>query len=78
MLVTDQIELGSAPAAPVASIHGLGDVNVAGVAFDAERPPLQIELVDMIGDKPRPDMGGLVLHLLHEPGALDFTSAKPG
>ena len=31
----------------------------------------QIDLVDVVGDELGADMGGLLLHLLHEPGALD-------
>ena len=49
----------------------LGDIDLAGIAFDAERPPRQIDLVDMVGDHLGADMGGLLLHLLHEPRALD-------
>ena len=49
----------------------LGDIDLAGIAFDAERPPRQIDLVDVVGDHLGADMGGLLLHLLHEPRPLD-------
>jgi hypothetical protein len=46
-------------------------VDLARLAFEAERPGLQVDPGDMIGDDAGADMGGLLLHLLHEPGALD-------
>ena len=36
-----------------------------------ERAPGEIDLVDVIGDELGADMGRLLGHLLHEPGALD-------
>ena len=49
----------------------LGEIDVAAVAGQAERPLRQFELGDEIGDDFGADMGGLLLHLLHQPGALD-------
>jgi hypothetical protein len=51
--------------------HRVGDIDVARVAFDPERALLEIEPGHMVGDEPRADMLGLLLHLLHQPGALD-------
>jgi hypothetical protein len=51
--------------------HGIGDIVVAGIALQPERPPRKIDFVDVIGDEPRPDMLGLLAHLLHQPGTLD-------
>ena len=49
----------------------LGEIDIAGIAFDPERAPGEIDLVDVIGNKLGADMGRLLGHLLHEPGALD-------
>ena len=49
----------------------VGEVDVAGIAVEPERPPREIDLVDVVGDELGADMGRLLLHLLHEPGALD-------
>ena len=46
-------------------------IDVARVAGQAERPLRQVELGDEIGDDFGADMGGLLLHLLHQPGTLD-------
>ena len=50
---------------------GFGEIDVAAVAGQAERPLREIELGDEIGDDLGADMGGLLLHLLHQPRALD-------
>src|SRR6202042_1710162 len=47
------------------------EIDVAGIAFEPERALLRIELDNMIGDELGADMFALLLHLLHEPGALD-------
>ncbi len=49
----------------------VGEIDIAGIAIEPERAARQIELVDVVGDHPGADMGRLLLHLLHEPGALD-------
>jgi hypothetical protein len=51
--------------------HAVGEIDVAGVAGEPERPMRELELVDEIGDDLRSDMDRLLLHLLHQPGALD-------
>ena len=50
---------------------GFGEIDVAAVAGQPERPLREIELGDEIGDDLGADMGGLLLHLLHQPRALD-------
>ena len=50
---------------------GVGEIDVAAVAFDAERALLEVEPGDVVGDEPRADVLGLLLHLLHQPRALD-------
>ena len=52
-------------------IDGFGEIDVAAVAGQPERPPRKIELGDEIDDDLGADMVGLLLHLLHQPGALD-------
>ena len=47
------------------------EVVLAGIAFEPERPARQLDLVHVVGDDPGADMLGLLLHLLHQPGALD-------
>ena len=51
--------------------HGFGEIDVAGIAGEPERPLRELEFGDEIGDDPGADMGSLLLHLLHQPGALD-------
>ena len=51
--------------------HGFRQIDVAAIAGQAERPLRQFELVDEIGDDLGADMRRLLLHLLHQPGALD-------
>ena len=51
--------------------HGLADVAVAQIAGRDKRPARQIERVDLVEDDAGPDMLGLLLHLLHQPGTLD-------
>ncbi len=46
-------------------------ISIAGVAVDVERPARKIDLVDVVGHQPRAHMHGLLLHLLHQPRALD-------
>ena len=50
---------------------GFGEIDVAAVAGQAERPLPEFKLGDEIGDDLGADMGGLLLHLLHQPRALD-------
>src|SRR6201982_1106199 len=47
------------------------EVMVAGLALDPERPVGKIDLAHMIADELGPDVLGLLLHLLHQPGPLD-------
>ena len=49
----------------------LGEIDIAGIAVEPKRPARQIDFAHMVGDEPGADMSGLLLHLLHEPGALD-------
>ena len=49
----------------------LGKIDLAGFAFEPERTCRQVDLGDMVIDDAGADMLGLLLHLLHEPGALD-------
>jgi hypothetical protein len=49
----------------------VGEVDVAGIADQPERPLRQFHLVHMIGNDARADVRGLRLHLLHQPGTLD-------
>ena len=51
--------------------QGVGEIDVAGIAGQPERPLRQLDLADVVGDDPGADMLGLLLHLLHQPGALD-------
>ena len=55
----------------------VGGVDVARITLEAERPRVQIRLDNVIRDQPRPDMGGLQAHLLHEPGPLDDIGESP-
>ncbi len=48
-----------------------GEIDVAAVAGQAERPLREFEFDDEIGDELGADVGGLLLHLLHQPRALD-------
>ena len=49
----------------------LSEIDIARITFDAEWAARQIDFVDVVSDKPGADMGRLLLHLFHEPGALD-------
>ena len=49
----------------------VGEIAIAGIAFDPERAPGEIDFVDVIGNEPGADMGRLLGHLFHEPGPLD-------
>src|SRR5262245_47950598 len=51
--------------------HAVGEVVIAGIAIDSERAPAEIGSAHMVGNELGPDMLGLPLHLLHQPGALD-------
>ena len=51
--------------------HGVGEIDVAGIAGQPERARGGVEIVDVVGDDPGADMLGLLLHLLHQPGPLD-------
>ena len=46
-------------------------IAVAGIADADERPARQVDLDDGVEEQLRADMLGLLLHLLHQPGALD-------
>jgi hypothetical protein len=50
---------------------GVRHIDVAGIADEAERTLAELELGHQIGDDLGADMGRLLLHLLHQPGALD-------
>src|SRR6185437_2533594 len=47
----------------------LGDIDIARIADAGEGPPRQVAGDDDVADHPRADMLGLLLHLLHQPGA---------
>src|SRR5262249_19369145 len=49
----------------------IGQIDVAGIAGEPERPARKFDLVDVVGDELGADVLGLLLHLLHQPGALD-------
>src|SRR4029077_9346803 len=51
--------------------QAIGEIAVAGIAFDPAWTLPKIDLVHVVGDEPGPDVLSLLLHLLHEPGALD-------
>src|SRR5262249_17389149 len=51
--------------------HAVGEVVTAGIAIDSERASAEVDLAHMVGNELGPDMLGLLLHLLHQPGALD-------
>ena len=51
--------------------EGVGLVAIAGVADADERPAAEIDLDDGVEEQFGADMLGLLLHLLHQPGALD-------
>ena len=51
--------------------HGLGQINLAAVAGQPERPLRHVERIHRIGDDFRADVPRLLFHLLHQPGALD-------
>ncbi|MGY4482612.1 hypothetical protein ACVWWR_001803 [Bradyrhizobium sp. LM3.2] len=57
--------------APVGEDHGLGEIDVAAIAGEAERPLRGVELDHQIGLDLGAHMQRLLLHLLHQPGALD-------
>ena len=49
----------------------LAEIDVAAVALAAERPGAEVDLGDNVEQHPGTDILGLLLHLLHEPRALD-------
>src|SRR6476469_3313416 len=49
----------------------IGEILRAAVAAQAKRPARQVDTGDMIPDDLGPDMLGLRLHFLHQPGPLD-------
>ena len=49
----------------------IGQIDVAGIAFEPERPLAELDLVDVVGHDPGAHVLGLLLHLLHQPGTLD-------
>ena len=51
--------------------HRLPDIGRAGIALGDEGAPREIDLGDHVIDDFGADMGGLITHLLHQPGALD-------
>ena len=51
--------------------QAVGQIGVAGIADERNGRGAEIDLVHMVGDDFGSDMGGLLLHLLHEPRALD-------
>ena len=57
--------------APVAMISVSAQIDVAGVAFEPERPLREVDLADVVVDELGADVLGLRLHLLHQPRALD-------
>ena len=69
LLLGGQIE----PARLCAGRHDqrVGDDHIAGVAFEPERALRQVGFVNVVVDDARADMLGLLLHLFHQPGALD-------
>src|SRR3954451_170673 len=46
----------------------------AAISAKPERPARQVDFRDMVPDDLGPDMLGLSLHLLHQPGALDYVT----
>jgi hypothetical protein len=57
--------------------QGVCKVDVTAVAFEPERAPRQVRLGHEVGDHAGADVLGLLLHLLHQPGALDrFREAR--
>ena len=51
--------------------HGFGEIHRAGIQRQPERPLRAVERGHDVGDDLRADMRRLLLHLLHQPGALD-------
>src|SRR5262249_52532499 len=51
--------------------QGFAIVDVAAVAHAPEGPAREVYLDDHVADHHRADVGGLLPHLLHEPGPLD-------
>ncbi len=51
--------------------QGVADIDVARIAARHKRPPREIDRLNQVDDNPGPDMLGLLLHLLHQPRALD-------
>ena len=49
----------------------VGEIDLAGVALQAERPLGQVGLADGVDHHLGADVLGLLLHLLHQPGTLD-------
>ena len=49
----------------------VGQIDVARIAGEAERPVAEFHLGDIVGDDSGADVLGLLLHLLHQPGTLD-------
>ena len=49
----------------------VGEIDVARIASQAERPLRQLDLGDVVVDQSGADMLGLLEHLLHQPGTLD-------
>src|SRR4051812_4100548 len=50
---------------------GVAKIERPAVALHPERPLAEIDLADMVPFHPGADMLGLLLHLLHQPRALD-------
>src|SRR5262245_14454991 len=51
--------------------HAVGEIAVAGITLEPERPVREVDLAHVVGDDFGADMLGLLLHLLHQPGPLD-------
>ena len=51
--------------------EAVGQIDIAGIANQPQRPAAELHGVHMVGNDPGADMLSLLLHLLHQPRALD-------
>ena len=51
--------------------YRVAEIEIARIGGRDKRPAPEIERLDMVEDDPGPDMLGLGVHLLHQPGSLD-------
>ena len=55
----------------VRAVQGVADIEIPQIAGRDKGPAAEVERGDHVQDHTGPDMLGLGMHLLHQPGALD-------